>query len=169
MTVFPQYLKKKCINSARFMSSSQSNLGDNLAERIDKVICKDCDYFLELESTKDNQIKYKCLFCNKDYSNKLDEKLKKRFKNTLKFSKNNISKFILLLRKGVYPYEYMEESEKFNEIRLFEKEKFFKNLYMKDIRAADYMHTKKACEDLDFYLKRDTFWLIFPKKSEKYV
>ena len=36
------------------MSSSQSNFGDNLAERIDKVICKDCDYFLELESTKDN-------------------------------------------------------------------------------------------------------------------
>ena len=95
--------------------------------------------------------------------------MKKRFKNTLKFSKNNISKFILLLRKGVYPYEYMEESEKFKEIRLSEKEKFFKNLYMKDIRAADYMHTKKTCEDLDFYLKRDTFWLIFPKKSEKYV
>ena len=73
--------------------------------------------------------------------------MKKRFKNTLKFSKNDISTFILLLRKGVYPYEYMEESEKFNEIKLSEKEEFYKNLYIKDIRDADYMHTKKACAD----------------------
>ena len=73
--------------------------------------------------------------------------MKKRFKNTLKFSKNDISKFILLLRKGVYPYEYMEESEKFNEIKLSEKEEFYKNLYIKDIRDVDYMHTKKACAD----------------------
>ena len=42
---------------------------------------------------------------------------------------------------------------------------------MKDITDTDYMHTKNTCEDfkikylreyLDFYLKRDTFWLIFP-------
>ena len=58
---------------------------------------------LEYESVKDNWIKYKCLSCNKVYSNKLDEKLKKRFKNKFKFSNNDISKFILLLRKGVYP------------------------------------------------------------------
>ena len=160
------------------MSSSQPNLANNLAERIHKVICKDCDYFLEFQSAKDDWIKYKCLFCNKDYSNKHDEKLKKRFKNTLKFSKNDINKFILLSRKGVYNYEYMEESEKFKEIKLSEKEEFYRNLYMKDITDTDYMHTKNACKDfkikylgeyLDFYLKRDTFRLIFPKKSEKYV
>ena len=48
---------------------------------------------------KDNLIKYKCLSCNKDYSNKLDKKLKqnktKRFKNTVKFSNNDINKFIV--------------------------------------------------------------------------
>ena len=32
------------------------------------------------------------------------------------FSSNNINKFILLLRKCVYPYEYMAVWEKFNEI-----------------------------------------------------
>ena len=53
--------------------------------------------------------------CNKDYSNKIDEELKKRVKNTFKFSNNNINKFILLLRKGVYPYEQKDEWEKFNE------------------------------------------------------
>ena len=97
------------IDSARFMASSLSDLVDNLAERIHKIKCKDCDCFIEYESVKDNLIKHKCLSCNKNYSNKLDEKLEKRFKNTFKFSNNDISKFILLLRKGVYPDEYMEE------------------------------------------------------------
>ena len=46
---------------------------------------------------------------NKNYSNKIDEELEKRFKNTFKCSNNDISKFILLFRKGVYPYEYMNE------------------------------------------------------------
>ena len=45
-----------------------------------------CDYFLEYESVKDNLIKYKSISCKKGYSNKLDEELKKQFKNTFKFS-----------------------------------------------------------------------------------
>ena len=69
-------------------------------------------------------IKYKCLSCNKNYSNKIDEKLKKRFKNTFKFSNNDTNKFILLLRKIVYPYEYMDQWGKFNETTLPEKEEF---------------------------------------------
>ena len=87
------------------MSTSLSNLVDNLTEEIQKTKCKDCDCFLEYESVKDNSIKYKCLSGNKNYSNKIDEELKKRFKNTFNFSNNDINKFILLLRKGVYPYE----------------------------------------------------------------
>ena len=100
--------KIKLIDSVRFMASSLSNLVDNLTERIHKIKCKYCDCFLEYESVKDNLIKYKCLSCNKDYSNKLDEKLKKIFKNTFTFSNNDINKLILLLRKGIYPYEYMD-------------------------------------------------------------
>ena len=91
--------KIKFIDRARFMAISLSNFVDNLAKGIHKIKCKDCDSFLEYESVKDNLIKYKCLSCNKDYSNKLDEKLKKRFKNTFKFSNNDITKFILLLKK----------------------------------------------------------------------
>ena len=48
----------------------------------------------------------------------IDEKWKTRFKNTFKFSKSVINKFILLLGKGVYPYEYMDDQEEFNETRL---------------------------------------------------
>ena len=58
------------------MASSISNLADNLAEEIHKIKCKDCDCFLKYESVNDNLIKYKCLSCNKEYSNKLDEKIK---------------------------------------------------------------------------------------------
>ena len=44
-----------------------------------------------------------------------DENLKKRFVNTHKFSDYDINKFILFLLKGVCPYEYMDDWEKFNE------------------------------------------------------
>ena len=43
-----------------------------------------------------NLMKRKCLSCNKDYSSKLDEKFKKLFKNTFKFSDNDIKKFLLM-------------------------------------------------------------------------
>ena len=84
------------------MPTSLSNLVENLTEGIHKSKCKDCDCFLEYESVKYTLIKYKCLSCNKNYSNKIHEELKKRFNNTFKFSNNDIYKFILLLRKGVY-------------------------------------------------------------------
>ena len=67
------------------MATSLSNLVDNLTGGIHKIKCTDCNCFLEYESVKDNLIKCKCLSCNKDYSNKIDEELKKRFKNTLSF------------------------------------------------------------------------------------
>ena len=75
------------------MASSLPNLVDNVAERIHKIKCKDSNCFLEHESVKDNRIKYKCLSYDKDYSNKLDEELKKSFKNTFKFSSNDINNF----------------------------------------------------------------------------
>ena len=83
--------KIKCIDSARFVATSLSNLVDNLTEGIQKIKCKYRHYFLEYESVKDNSIKYKCLSCNKNCSNKIDTELKKRFKNTFKFSNNDIN------------------------------------------------------------------------------
>ena len=68
---------------------------------------------IAFESVKDNSIKYKCLSCKRDYSNKFDEELKNRFKNTFEFSNIDINKRILLLRKD--PYEYKDEWEKFNQ------------------------------------------------------
>ena len=39
----------------------------------------------------------------------------KRFANTYEFCNGGINKFILLLRKGVSPYEYMASWERLNE------------------------------------------------------
>ena len=69
-----------------------------------------------------NLIKYNCLSFNKDYWNKLDETVKIKFKNTFKFSSNDINKFILLLRKDVYPFEHMDDWENFNETKLPKKQ-----------------------------------------------
>ena len=91
------------------MASSLSNLVDNLAEGIHKIKSENWGCFLEYEIVKDSLIKCKYLACNKDYWKKLDEKLKKRFKNTFKFSDNDINKLVLLLRKGVHPYVYMDD------------------------------------------------------------
>ena len=46
----------------------------------------------------------------------------------------------LLLRKGVYPYEYMDDWEKFN--KTSEKVDFYSYLNMGDITDADYALAK---------------------------
>ena len=68
--------------------------------------------------------------------------LKKRFTNTYTFSKHDINNFILFLRKGVYPYQYMDDWEKLNAASLPEKEDFYSYLNMENINDADYVHAK---------------------------
>ena len=117
---------------------------------------------------------------NKNYSNKLDEELKNRIKSTFKFSNNDINKYILLWRKHVYPYEYMYGWGKFNETSLSQKKEFYSKLIMEDITDADYMHTKRVCEDFeikhlgeyhDLCLKSDTLLLadVFENFRKMYL
>ena len=107
------------------MVTSSLNLVDNHTEGIHKIKCQDCDCFIKCENIKDSSIKYKCLSCNKKYSNKIDEELNNRLKNTFKFSNNDLNKFILSLRKGVYPHEYTDEWGKFTEALFPEKAEFY--------------------------------------------
>ena len=55
----------------------------------------------------------------------------------------------LLLQKGVYPYEYRDNWEKFSETSLPEKENFYSHLNMEDITDADYSLAKKLCKDFE--------------------
>ena len=92
-------------------------------------------------------IKPKCLSCNKDYLNKVNEELKHQFKNTFNFSNNDTNKSIFFSRKGVYPSEHMDGWEKFNKKSLPEKEELYSNLNMEDITDTDYMYAKRVCKD----------------------
>ena len=113
--------KIKCIDSANLWQVHYHILLIISQKEFTKLNVK-IGLFFWIESVKYNLIRYKCLSCNKSYSNKIDEEQKKLSKNTFKLSNNAINKFILSLRKGVYPYEYIDEWEEFNETALPEKE-----------------------------------------------
>ena len=145
------------IDSARFTGSSFSNFVNNLSEGNHTVKCKYehydkkcetcgtkykyCDCFIEYTDFKHDLIEYKCLCCNKNYQHKFDEKIKERFFNAYKFSNHENNKFNLLLQRWVYPYQYMDYWEKFNET---EREDVWSHLNMEDITDADYAHEKKC-------------------------
>ena len=73
--------------------------------------------------------------------NKIDnDVLIKRFCNRYQLSENDINKFKLLLRKGVYPYEYLDSWNRFNETELPSKDKLYSTLNLEDISDDDYAH-----------------------------
>ena len=73
-----------------------------------------------------------------------------------------------MLRKGVYPYEYMDNCKRFNETSLPSKESFYSNLNMENIEDIDYRHNnnvfnkfklKNLGEYHDLYVQSDTLLL----------
>ena len=73
----------------------------------------------------------------------------KKFPCTYKFCNNDINKFILLLKKNVYSYEYMDSWEIFDETSLPDKKDFYSNLNIKDIKNVDYIHAQKVFKDFN--------------------
>jgi hypothetical protein len=74
----------------------------------------------------------------------------------------------LLMRKGVYPYEYMDSWERFRETSLPSKESFYSKLTDEGISDADYIHAQKVWETFgcvsmgdysDLYCKTDVLLL----------
>ena len=93
--------KIKFIYSFRFMAMSLSKLVDNLTEDIHGDKCVDCK--------SDEALIFRCFNCKKNYKKEINKELIKRFASTYKFCNNDLNKFVILLRKGVYPYEYMND------------------------------------------------------------
>ena len=50
----------------------------------------------------------------------------------------------LLIQKGTYPYDYMDEWERFNETKLPDKEKFYSSLNDKHMTEEQYEHAQKS-------------------------
>ena len=160
--------KIKFIDSYRFTSSSLSKLVDNLSEGIHNKKCVDCNSCLDYIKIKNKKLLLKCFNCNAYYRKKFNKYLIKTFKNTYSFCNNGINKFVLLLRKCVYPYEYVDNWERFSEISLPSKEDLYSNLNMEDINDIDYRHANNVfkifeLENLgqyhDLYVQSDTLLL----------
>ena len=82
----------------------------------------------------------------------------------------------LLLRKGVYPYEDMDNWEKFNETTTLPKEAFYSKLNLVGISEANYVHAQKVWEVSgrkyhDLYAQSDTLSLadVFENFRDKCI
>ena len=150
------------------MSSSLSKLVDNLSEVLHNNKCVNCESCLDYIKTKNKKLILKCFNCEQYYEKGFNKELIKRFANTYEFCNENLNKFILLLKKGVYPYEYMDNGERSDETSLPNKESFYSNLNMENIDDIDYRHgnnvfkkfkLKNLGEYYDLYIQNDTLLL----------
>ena len=132
-------IKKKCddgktiiyklrfIDSFRFMPTSLSEFVNNMSGNFNSIKCKSC-----AENSRCEQWK------------KLIEGLIKKFPSIYQFCKGDLNRFILLLRKGVYPYEDMDNWEKFDETSLPPKQDLYSELNLEGISDEDYAHAEKV-------------------------
>ena len=129
--------------------------------------CLNCKSCLDYIKTENKKLILKCFNCKQNHEKDFNKELIKRFANTYEFCNGNLNKFILLLRKGVYPYEYMDNWEKFDETSLPNKESFYGSLNMENIDDIDYRHgnvfkrfkLKNLGEYHDLYVQSDTLLL----------
>ena len=122
------------------MPSSFSKLVDNLSEGIHNNKCVNCNSCLDYIKTKNEKLVLECYNCKQRYRKKFNKELIKRFGSRYSFCNNDLNKLILLLRKGVHPYIYMDNWKRFNETSLSSKESFYSNLNMENIEDIDYRH-----------------------------
>ena len=168
------------------MSSSLSKLVDNLSEGIHNNKCADCKSNLDYIKTENEKLILERYSCKQRYRKKFNKELITRFASTYEFCNNDrtgstaepsslerssserINKFVLLLRKGVYPYEYADTWERFREISLPRKKDFYSNLNMEYNSDIDYRHANNVFkvfkfENLgdyhDLYVQSDTLSL----------
>ena len=94
--------------------------------------------------------------------------LLKKFPNIHHFCNGDINKFVSLLRKVFYPYQYIGNWERFDETSLPDKKAFYSKLYLEDITDKDQAHARKVFEELglknlgnyhDLYVHSDTLLL----------
>ena len=136
----------KFIDSARHMNDSLERLVDNLSE-INKCKCHNESLkSIKVTYGKSNNrkiIRTTCKFC-KSRQDQQHHRLTSKLPNTFTLCRNNIEKFLLLLRKGVYAYEYMNSTDKFIETELPTIDKFYSKLKGGNIGTDDYNHAKKV-------------------------
>ena len=110
-----------------------------------------------------------CERCRTKKTNDLDEEvLKKNFNHTSRFWECD-EQFRLMIRKGVYPCEYMDGWKKVEDTSLPSKDAFYSRLSMKGISDQDHEHAQQVWNIMeektlgcyhDTYLKTDVLLLV---------
>ena len=156
--------KLRFIDSVRFMPSSLDSLSKNLVGT-NSIMCGSCLSEAELTHIDHNYYAHgKCKKCQGTSRRKLG--IDPIFQN-LRFGRTD-EQFRLLLRKGVYPYEYMDDWSKFGENQLPPIESFYSKLNLSGISECDYDHAQRVWSEFgmkslgeyhDLYLKTDVLLL----------
>ena len=116
-------IKKKCDDGKiipyklwfidSFISTSLSDLVDNLSGIFNSIECKSSIEKVKINSErcffrlKNIRLTYRCKEYKKEWK-RLIEGLIRKFPSVYQFCNGNLNKFILLLRKGAYLYEGMD-------------------------------------------------------------
>ena len=140
-----------------------------------KNIKSECDFV----GLKNNRLNYRCKEC-KGTSTKPINGLIEKFPRVYQFCDGDLNKFVLLLRKGVYPFEYMDTWEKIDETSVPPKQDFYSELTLKDISDKDNAHAQEVWEVFeirnrgeyhDLYVQSDTLLLadVFEKFRDKCI
>ena len=101
------------------MQSKLSDIVDNLSE-INNKDCKTCIERQNIKSEcdfigfKNNRLNHKCNEYRGTSTKSINELIEK-FPRMYQFCNGDLNKFVLLLRKDIYPYKYMDSWERFNE------------------------------------------------------
>ena len=152
----------------RFVASSLDFLTNNLVG-VSGMPYNECGESCEITHIDEDYVAHgKCKNCYSGYNKR---QLNKYFIfynfDNLRVGHND-EQFRLLLRKGVYPYEYISSWDKFEETKLPPKEAFHSNLNMSDISEYDYKHAQRVWKEFklknlgeyhDLYLKTDVLLL----------
>ena len=84
----------------------------------------------------------------------------KIFPTLHKLCNGDLNKFVLLLREGIYPYEYMDTWEIFDENTISPKEAFYSELNLEGISNADYERVKKVWETFEIKKSWRVSWFV---------
>ena len=141
-------IDNKFIDNMRSVMASLS-LSIDKVSRIDKKIMQIDKKELENKSMNNMRPMVALLPQSVDKVSEIDRKISyvaliERFPNTYQLCNKGLNKFALLIRKGVYPYEYMDSWKRFKEESLPDKESFYSELNKEDITYEEYEHAQKV-------------------------
>ena len=174
------------IDSFQFMSSSLENLVKNITKCGECDACNPGNCIKRIVDSEDHIMQHKTSFSCGECIN-----CKNSSKSCMKLNHDNLiytskvfqgEQLRLMIKKGVYPYDYMNSFKKFEDSRLPKKEDFFSVMNNKHITNEEYQHAKNVWDKFglssmgeyhDLYLKSDILLLTdvfenFRKACQQY-